>query len=72
MANYNCTGSPDNAYGAGAYDTCTTEAAGAPNTGYFQQVTDSASFTIIAPLVTMIVVALIASFVVRKRTRTHR
>lgn len=68
MANYNCTGSPDNAYGAGAYDTCT--APSAPNTGYFQQITDSASFAIIAPLVTMIVVAIIASFVVRRK-RTH-
>jgi hypothetical protein len=69
MATYNCTDSSSNAYGAGAYGTCSTQTVGAPNTGIFEQVVSSGSFTIIAPLIAAIVVVVIASLVIRRRKR---
>ncbi len=68
MATYNCADSADNAYGSGSFGTCTT--VGAPDTGVFQQLVSSGSFTIIAPLVVAIVVVVIASLAIRLRKKT--
>jgi hypothetical protein len=70
MATYNCSDSTSNAYGEGAYGTCSTQTVGAPNTGVFEQVISSGTFTIIAPLVTAIVVVVIASLVIRRRKQS--
>jgi hypothetical protein len=67
MANYNCSDSTNNAYGAGDYGTCTGQSVGAPDTGVFQQFVSSGSFTILAPLVAAIVVVVIATVVLRRR-----
>jgi hypothetical protein len=71
MANYNCTDSQSNAYGAGSYGTCTqqTQSVGAPNTGVFQELVSSGSFTIILPLIVTIVVVLITTFIIKSRKR---
>lgn len=68
MATYNCTDSTSSAYGAGGYGTC--ESVGAPNTGFFQQIVDGGTFTILAPLAVAIVAVLIASIVVRWRRKS--
>lgn len=65
MATYNCSDSTSSAYGEGGYGTCTS--VGAPNTGFFQQFIDGGSFTLIAPLAGAIMLAIVASFVVRRR-----
>ena len=71
MATYNCEDSNSNAYGAGSYGTCeTTGAVGAPDTGVFQQLVDGGSFTIIAPLVLAIIIAGIATLVVKRRKKS--
>jgi hypothetical protein len=70
MATYNCSDSTNNAYGQGAYGTCSTQTVGAPNTGVFEQVISSGSFTIIVPLVAAIIVVVIASLVVKQRKRS--
>jgi hypothetical protein len=71
MANYNCSDSTINAYGAGDYGTCaTTGSVGAPNTGVFEQVLGSGTFTIIVPLAAAIVVVVIASAVMRLRKKS--
>jgi hypothetical protein len=69
MANYNCADSSDSAYGAGGFGTCTntTQTVGAPNTGVFQQLMSSGSFTIIAPLAAAIILVAIATIVTRLR-----
>ena len=71
MATYNCSDSTSNAYGAGSYGTCAeqTQSVGAPNTGVFQELVSSGSFTIIVPLVAAIVVVVIATAVVRLRKK---
>jgi len=69
MATYNCSDSTNSAYGAGAYGTCSTQTVGAPNTGVFEQITNSGSFTLLAPLVAAIVVVVIASLVIRKQRK---
>lgn len=70
MATYNCTDSTNNAYGAGAFGSCTGQSVGAPNTGFFTELTSSGSFTILAPLVAAIVVVVIATVVVKLRKKT--
>lgn len=73
MATYNCTDSTNSAYGDGDFGTCadTSQSVGAPNTGLFQQVIDSGSFTIIAPLIVSIVVVVISSVIIKHRKRTQ-
>ena len=71
MATYNCTDSANNAYGAGAYGTCTSQSVSAPNTGFFQEMVSGGSFTILAPLAVAIVVVVIASLVVRRRKKSQ-
>lgn len=71
MATYNCEDSTSNAYGAGSYGTCeTTGAVGAPDTGFFQQMVDGGSFTIVAPLVLAIIIAGIATLIIKLRNRS--
>jgi|TARA_B100001250_G_scaffold348897_1_gene319809 hypothetical protein len=67
MEAYNCS-----AYGAGAYGTCTEQSVGAPNTGFFQQLVDSGSFTILAPLIVAIIVVTIASIMITLRKKAHK
>jgi hypothetical protein len=71
MATYNCTDSNQSAYGAGSYGTCAeqTQSVGAPNTGVFQELVSSGSFTIIAPLVVAIVVVVIATITIKLKKR---
>ncbi|AGB22156.1 hypothetical protein Mycsm_01765 [Mycobacterium sp. JS623] len=69
MATYNCSDSTDNAYGAGSFGTCTGQSVGAPNTGLFEQVMSGGTFTILVPLAAAIVVALIASLLIRNRRK---
>lgn len=71
MATYNCSDSTSNAYGAGSYGTCATQtqSVGAPNTGVFQELISSGSFTIIAPLVAAIVVVVIATVTIKLRKK---
>lgn len=69
MANYNCSDSTNNAYGAGDFGACTTQSVGAPNTGVFQELITGGSFTLIAPLVVSIVAVIIASQVVVRRKK---
>ncbi len=88
-ATYNCSDSPNSAYGAGNYNTCeaastdtvnngygnspatagTTQNTGpnAPNTGFMQQLYESGSFTIIAPLFVAIVLVTVSSIVLKRR-----
>lgn len=71
MATYNCKDSSSNAYGAGSYGTCeTTGVVGAPDTGFFQQIVDGGSFTLIAPLAVAVLLAGIATLVVKLRKRS--
>lgn len=73
MATYNCDDSTSNAYGAGSYGTCeTTTAVGAPDTGFFQQLVDGGSFTIIAPLAVAVLLAGIATLVITLRKRSSK
>lgn len=76
MANYNCSDSSINSYGAGAYSTCTgsTQSVGAPDTGVFQQIVSSGSFTIIAPLAVAILITAVVTVVMtfRKRKAAHK
>lgn len=71
MATYNCSDSNSNAYGAGSYGTCAeqTQSVGAPNTGVFQEIVSSGSFTIVAPLVVAIVVVVIATVTIKLRKK---
>ena len=69
MAGYNCATSSNNAYGSSAYGTCDAQSVGAPDTGVFQELLGGASFTIIAPLATAIVVVVIATAVIHLRKR---
>jgi hypothetical protein len=69
MATYGCTDSTSSAYGAGAYDTCSGQAVGAPNTGVFSQLISDGSFSIIAPLIIAIVVVVIATFTIKLRKK---
>ncbi len=70
MATYNCADSTSNAYGAGSFGTCSsTQAVGAPNTGVFQQMVDSGSFTIILPLAAAIIITAVATVVIKLRKK---
>lgn len=71
MATYNCSDSTSNAYGAGSYGTCTQQnpSVGAPNTGVFQELVSSGSFTIVAPLIAAIVVVVIATVTIKLRKK---
>lgn len=69
MASYNCSDSNSSAYGGGNYGTCAEQSIGAPSTGFFSQLTDSGSFTIIAPLLGAIVVVLTITVLVKARRR---
>lgn len=70
MASYNCLESANNAYGAGDYSTCeTSQSVGAPNTGVFGQFVASGSFTILAPLVFVVVAVVIATATIQLRKR---
>lgn len=71
MATYNCDDSNSNAYGAGSYGTCeTTGVVGAPDSGFFQQMVDGGSFTFVAPLVLAVLIAAIATVVIKLRKRS--
>lgn len=70
MQGYNCNSSQYSAYGSGTYGTCTNQSVGAPNTGVFQEIVSSGSFTIIAPLVTAVIVVVIATVVMNFRKRS--
>lgn len=70
MASYNCSDSDNSAYGGGNYGTCAEQSIGAPNTGFFSQLTDGGSFTIIAPLLGAIIIAITATVLVK--ARKHR
>ena len=72
MDRYNCASSSNNSYGAGSYNTCvdTTQSVGAPNTGVFEQVLGSGSFTIIVPLMAAIIVVVIASAIMQFRKKS--
>lgn len=74
MATYNCTDSSSNSYGAGAFGTCAseTQSVGAPNTGVFQELVSSGSFTIVTPLIVSVIVVVIATFVVKRRKHTSQ
>lgn len=65
MDAYNCNGSIDNSYGAGAYNTCTTTV-GSPNTGV-QAVTPYITFFL--PLTFLIVIIIIAIVVMHMRKK---
>ena len=67
MATYNCTDNTNNAYGAGAFGTCTGQSVGAPNTGVFEQIVSSGTFTIGVPLAVAIILVVVASLIVRRR-----
>lgn len=71
MANYNCSDSIDNTYGAGSFGTCTgtTQSVGAPNTGVFQQIVESGGFTIVAPLIVAILVTAVVTVAIKLRKR---
>jgi len=69
-SNYNCIGNENNAYGAGDFGLCNGKTVGAPNTGLFWQSVDSAGFTIIAPLVGVILVVVIASIITKFRKKS--
>ncbi|MDM2096411.1 hypothetical protein PP348_20265 [Mycobacteroides abscessus] len=69
MATYNCTDSTANAYGSGGYGTCTGQSVGAPNTGVFEQIVSGGTFTIVAPLVAAMVVAIVVYAVIRRRKK---
>ncbi|HCH34698.1 MAG: hypothetical protein UY35_C0007G0044 [Candidatus Saccharibacteria bacterium GW2011_GWC2_48_9] len=87
-ANYNCSDSPNSAYGAAAYGTCETSTSsgtgtdtdsstegtslGAPNTGFLQQLYAGGSFTILAPLVLVIVLVAISAVVLKKKAPTRK
>lgn len=75
MAEYNCATSDNSAYGAGSYGTCTgqDQSVGAPNTGFFQELSHSGSLTILLPLLFIIVVVVFATIVKKLRNRkSHR
>ena len=69
MATYNCSDSSSSAYGAGNYSTCAS--VGAPNTGVFNQIIDSASFTIIVPLAVAIAITVVGTLLARRRKNSE-
>lgn len=71
-ATYNCNDSSNSAYGASAYGTCAaqTQSVGAPNTGTFQQLVSSGSFSIIAPLAAAIIIVIIATVITKRRKKS--
>ena len=87
-ANYNCSDSSNSAYGAAAYGTCETSAPagtvtpidtttqdtnlGAPNTGFLQQLYAGGSFTILVPLMLIVILVAISTVVLKKKTSSHK
>lgn len=69
MATYGCSDVTNSAYGAGTYSNCIGQSVGAPNTGVFQELVSSGSFTLLAPLSTAIVVVVIATTVMKSRRK---
>lgn len=82
---YNCSDSTNSAYGASNYGTCETAAdggssnpgtqtttAGAPNTGFFQQVVSGGTFSILLPVAIAIILAIISTIIVRKKRTTNQ
>lgn len=69
MATYGCNETTNSAYGTSAYGTCTGQSIGAPDTGVFQELMSSGSFTLLAPLATAIVVVVIATAVMKLRRK---
>lgn len=73
MATYGCNEATNSAYGTSAYGTCTGQSIGAPDTGVFQELINSGSFTLLVPLAAAIVVVVIATAAMklrRKKTAT--
>lgn len=77
MDSYNCSGADNSAYGAGNFGTCDgqpgqtiTGAPGAPNTGFLmQELAASPAGIILIPLLAAIVIAVIATVIVKLRKR---
>ncbi|MDQ5982972.1 MAG: hypothetical protein QG549_970 [Patescibacteria group bacterium] len=67
MATYGCNEATNSAYGTSAYGTCTSQSIGAPDTGVFQELVSSGSFTLLVPLATAIVVVVITTAVMKLR-----
>jgi hypothetical protein len=72
MASYNCIDSTDNAYGSGSFGTCTGQSVGAPNTGVFEQVVSSGTFTVLLPFVVAVVFACVAALLIRRASTRRR
>jgi hypothetical protein len=68
-ATYGCKDSVNQAYGAGSYGTCSGSSLGAPNTGGFGTLVDSANLVIILPIVIAITLAIVATIVVKRKKR---
>lgn len=70
MQGYNCEGSIDSSYGASAYSTCgTASSVGAPDTGFFQPLFASGSLEIALPLISAVLLAVIATAAVKRRKK---
>ncbi len=69
MASYGCNDSTNSAYGASSYGTCSGQSIGAPDTGVFQELVSSGSFTLLVPLAAAIVVVVIATVVMKFRRK---
>jgi hypothetical protein len=69
MATYNCSDSSNQAYGAGNYSTCdgTSSSVGAPDTGFFAQITSGGTFSILLPLAAAVIFVAISVVVVRRK-----
>lgn len=68
-ASYNCADSSNSAYGGGSYGTCATQTVGAPNTGVFGEVIDSAGFFLLAPIAAAIIVVGLLARMHHRKTR---
>lgn len=86
-ANYNCENTDSSGYGEGGYGTCTTTtdtsaptsptsstsaAPGAPNTGFFSSMVSSGAFSIILPLVVVIILTALATILIRKKRTVQK
>lgn len=66
METYNCIGSIDSSYGAGAYNTCTATVS-SPNTGVGASTPYIAFFLPLAILIVMVVIATVVMRLRKKR-----
>lgn len=71
MATYNCINSTSNAYGSGGYGTCTSQI-GAPNTGFFEQVTGGDGVALVALFAVTLVLGVVAIIARRKAAKTRQ